>query len=39
MEVVGVVAIAVVAVIVVGGAYVGIRSIPDLRRYMKIRHM
>lgn len=39
MEAVGVVAIAVVAVIVVGGAYVGIRSIPDLRRYMKIRHM
>lgn len=39
MEVVGVIAIAVVAVVVVGGAYVGVRSIPDLRRYMKIRHM
>ncbi len=39
MQAVGIVATAVVAVIVVGGAYVGIRSIPDLRRYLKIRHM
>ncbi|WP_405165721.1 DUF6893 family small protein [Nocardia sp. NBC_01499] len=39
MEIVGIVATAVVAVIVVGAAYVGVRSIPDLRRYLKIRHM
>ncbi|MFX0577835.1 DUF6893 family small protein [Nocardia nepalensis] len=39
MEAVGVAATAVVAVIVVVGAYLGIRSIPDLRRYLKIRHM
>ncbi|WP_433599302.1 DUF6893 family small protein [Nocardia sp. CA-135953] len=39
MQAVGVVSTAVVGVIVVVGAYLGIRSIPDLRRYMKIRHM
>ncbi|WP_433623713.1 DUF6893 family small protein [Nocardia sp. CA-120079] len=39
MQAVGVVSTAVVGVIVVIGAYLGIRSIPDLRRYMKIRHM
>jgi hypothetical protein len=39
MEVVGEVALAVVAVALVTGVYVGIRSIPDLRRYLKIRQM
>ncbi|MFB8274674.1 DUF6893 family small protein [Nocardia colli] len=39
MEIVGIIATAVVAVIVLGAAYIGIRSIPDLRRYLKIRHM
>ncbi|MFE9324358.1 DUF6893 family small protein [Nocardia sp. NPDC050630] len=39
MQAVGVVSTAVVGVIVVVGAYLGIRSIPDLRRYLKIRHM
>ncbi|MFC9435790.1 DUF6893 family small protein [Nocardia sp. NPDC057030] len=39
MEIVGIIATAVVAVVVVGAAYIGIRSIPDLRRYLKIRHM
>jgi hypothetical protein len=39
METVGVIATGVVVLIVVGGAYVGLRSIPDIRRYLKIRHM
>lgn len=39
MEVVGWVALAVVAVVVVGGVVVGLVSIPDARRYMKIRRM
>lgn len=39
MEIVGIIATVVVAVIVLGAAYIGIRSIPDLRRYLKIRHM
>ncbi|WP_439957039.1 DUF6893 family small protein [Nocardia altamirensis] len=39
METVGVIATGVVALIVLGAAYIGVRSIPDLRRYLKIRHM
>jgi hypothetical protein len=39
MNVVGWVATGVVAVVVVGGVLVGLRSIPDMRRYMKIRNM
>jgi hypothetical protein len=39
MDVVGWVATGVVAVVVVGGVFVGLRSIPDVRRYMKIRNM
>ena len=39
MEVVGWVAIGVVAVVVVGGVLVGLLSIPDARRYMKMRRM
>ena len=39
MEVVGWVAVAVVAVAVVAGAMVGVMSIPDAKRYMKIRRM
>jgi hypothetical protein len=39
MDVVGWVALAVVAVVVVGGVVVGLVSIPDARRYMKIRRM
>lgn len=39
METVGVIATAVVAVLAAAGVYVGLRSIPDLRRYLKIRHM
>ncbi|MFQ6330887.1 MULTISPECIES: DUF6893 family small protein [unclassified Nocardia] len=39
METVGLIATGVVALIVVGGLYLGVRSIPDLKRYLKIRHM
>jgi hypothetical protein len=39
MDVVGWVALAIVAVVVVGGVVVGLVSIPDARRYMKIRRM
>jgi hypothetical protein len=39
MEAIGVIATIVVGVVVVAGIYTGIRSIPDLRRYLKIRHM
>ena len=39
MEVVGWVAIGVVAAAVLGGAMIGLMSIPDARRYLKIRRM
>jgi hypothetical protein len=39
MDVVGWVATGVVAVVVVGGVLIGLRSIPDVRRYIKIRNM
>ena len=39
MEAVGWVAVAVVAAVVVGGALIGVMSIPDARRYMKMRRM
>jgi hypothetical protein len=39
MDVIGWVATGVVAVVVVGGVVIGLRSIPDVRRYMKIRNM
>jgi Family of unknown function (DUF6893) len=39
MDVIGWVAAGVVAVVVVGGVVVGLRSIPDMRRYMKMRNM
>ena len=39
MDVVGWVAVAVVAAVVVAGVAVGLVSIPDARRYMKIRRM
>jgi hypothetical protein len=39
MDVVGWVALGVVAAVVVGGVVVGLVSIPDARRYMKIRRM
>ena len=39
MEVVGWVAVAVGAVVILAAALIGIRSIPDARRYLKIRRM
>jgi hypothetical protein len=39
MDVVGWVALGIVAAVVVGGVVVGLVSIPDARRYMKIRRM
>ena len=39
MDVVGWVATGVVAVVVVGGVLIGLRSIPDVRRYRKMRNM
>ena len=39
MQVVGWVAVGVVCAIVLAGALVGVRSLPDARRYLKIRRM
>ena len=39
MDVVGWIAVGVVAVVVLAGVVVGVTSIPDARRYMKIRRM
>ncbi len=39
MAVVGWVAVLVVAAVVIAGALVGLRSIPDARRYLKMRRM
>ena len=39
MEVVGWVAVGVIAAVVVPGVVVGVVSLPDARRYMKMRRM
>ena len=39
MEVVGWMAVAVIAVVVVAGVVVGVVNVPDARRYMKMRRM
>jgi hypothetical protein len=39
MDTIGWVATGIVGVLVVGGLYVGVRSIPDMRRYLRIRNM
>ncbi|WP_375538306.1 DUF6893 family small protein [Mycolicibacterium sp. CBMA 311] len=39
MQVVGWIAVIVVAAAVIGGGVVGIRSIPDARRYLRMRRM
>ncbi|MGV9817037.1 DUF6893 family small protein [Nocardia xishanensis] len=39
METVGVIAVVVLATIAAIFALIGLRSIPDIRRYLKIRHM
>jgi hypothetical protein len=39
MDVVGWVAVGVVGVVVLGGLVVGLSSLPDARRYLKMRKM
>ena len=39
MSIVGEVTLGVIAVVVLIGLVVGVRSIPDVRRYLKIRNM
>jgi uncharacterized protein DUF6893 len=39
MSIVGEVTLGVIAVVVLIGLVVGLRSIPDVRRYLKIRNM
>ena len=39
MDIVGWIAVGVVAVVVLAGVAVGLTSLPDARRYMKIRRM
>jgi hypothetical protein len=39
MATVGYVAVAAVGLVVIGGLVVGLRSIPDARRYLKMRRM
>lgn len=39
MDVIGWLATGVVAVVVVGGVVVALRSLPDMRRYRKMRNM
>jgi hypothetical protein len=36
---VGWIAVGVVAAVVLGGAVIGVRSVPDAMRYLKIRRM
>ncbi|CQD23057.1 hypothetical protein BN1232_05852 [Mycobacterium lentiflavum] len=39
MDVVGWVAVGIAAAVVLAGTLIAVRSIPDARRYMKIRRM
>jgi hypothetical protein len=39
MAVVGWIATSFVAIVVVAGVVIGVRSIPDVQRYMRMRHM
>lgn len=39
MAVVGWIATSLVAVVVVAGVVIGVRSIPDVQRYLRMRHM
>lgn len=39
MQTVGIIATVVVALAVVAGAVVGVRSVGDMRRYLRIRRM
>lgn len=39
MQAVGVTATVIAAIVVLGAVVIGVRSLPDLNRYMKIRRM
>jgi len=39
MDAIGWIATGVVAVVIVAGVVVGVRSIPDVQRYVKMRNM
>jgi hypothetical protein len=39
MKVIGLITVVIVALVVLIGVVVGLRSIPDVRRYLKIRAM
>ena len=39
MDVIGWIATIIVALIVLAGVVIGVRSIPDVQRYMRMRHM
>lgn len=39
MDTVGWIATIIVALIVAAGVVIGVRSIPDVQRYMRMRHM
>jgi hypothetical protein len=39
MQTVGLIAIVVVAIVIVLGLFVAVISLPDVRRYVRIRHM
>ncbi len=39
MEVIGWIATIAVALVVLAGVLIGVRSIPDIQRYMRRRHM
>lgn len=39
MQAVGVAASVVVGLIILAGVVVGVRSLPDLNRYLRMRHM
>ena len=39
MAVVGWIATSLVAIVVVAGVVIGVRSIPDVQRYLRMRHM
>jgi len=39
MDVIGWIATIVVALIVLAGVVIGVRSIPDVQRYLRMRHM
>jgi hypothetical protein len=39
MQAVGIVATVIVGLVIVAGVVIGVRSVPDVRRYLRIRRM